>query len=148
LVGSREAEADRVVQRIRAAQAAGIADIAILVRARTHAQALLPALRNAGIDYSAVDLEGLQDRLATRDLLSLARALAQPADRLAWLAVLRAPWCGLDLADLLTVAQASTDRGILDSIEDAAVIERLSSTGAVRVARLREALGPALAARG
>ncbi len=148
LAGSRTDEAAQVVARIVEARAAGLSDIAVLVRARTHANALLAAMRASGIAFSAVDLEGLQDRLATRDLLSLARALAQPADRLAWLAVLRAPWCGLDLADLLTVAQASTDRSILASIEDGGLIDRLSSTGSVRVVRFREALEPALAARG
>ena len=103
---TRGEEAATVVARIREALAAGMASVAVLVRARSHAQPLLPALRAAGIDFSAVDLEGLHDRLATRDLLSLARALAQPADRLAWLAILRAPWCGLPLADLLVIANA------------------------------------------
>ena len=147
LVGSREAEADRVVQRIRAAQAAGIADIAILVRARTHAQALLPALRDAGIDYSAIDLEGLHDRLATRDLLSLARALAQPADRLAWLSVLRAPWCGLTLADLHAVANADAST-IVAALEAPEVIGLLSPDGRARVAQLRQCVAAALASRG
>ena len=145
---SRDDEAARVVARIREARDAGFASIAVLVRARYHAQALLPALRAAGIEFSAVDLEGLHDRLATRDLLSLARALAQPADRLAALAILRAPWCGLELADLLVVAEASIGTTVLDAIGDSAVVARLSRSGAARVARLGNALGPALAARG
>ncbi|HET8875752.1 MAG TPA: UvrD-helicase domain-containing protein [Casimicrobiaceae bacterium] len=147
LVGSRDAEAGVVVQRIRDAQAAGVADIAILVRARSHAQALLPALRRAGIDYSAIDLEGLHDRLATRDLLSLARALAQPADRLAWLSVLRAPWCGLTLADLHVVANAGAST-IAAALEAPDAIDRLSSDGRARVARFRQCVAPALASRG
>ena len=122
--------------------------VAVLVRARSHAQPLLPALRAAGIDFSAVDLEGLFDRLATRDLLSLARALAQPADRLAWLAILRAPWCGLPLADLLVIANAAADRPLPDAIADAAVRDALAADGRVRLERLWTALEPALAARG
>jgi ATP-dependent exoDNAse (exonuclease V) beta subunit len=148
LVGSRDEEAARVVARIREARAAGHTDIAVLVRARSHAQALLPALRAAGIEFSAVDLEGLHDRLATRDLLSLARAIAQPADRLAWLSVLRAPWCGLDLAELLQVAQASIGRCVVDAIADPDAMQHLSPQTTFRVSRLLAAVEPALAARG
>jgi ATP-dependent exoDNAse (exonuclease V) beta subunit len=145
---TRADEAAAVVARVSEALGAGMASVAVLVRARSHAQALLPALRGAGIDFSAVDLEGLYDRLATRDLLSLARALAQPADRLAWLAILRAPWCGLPLADLLVVANASADRPLLDAIADPAVRDALAADSRMRIERLRAALQPALAARG
>ena len=145
---SRDAEAAQVVARIREAQAAGLTDIAVLVRARTHAQALLVALRKAGIAFAAVELEGLQDRLATRDLISLARAIAQPADRLAWLSVLRAPWCGLALADLLVIAEASLQTSVCEAIGDPDVTARLSDDGRTRLARVREALTPSLEARG
>ena len=104
-----------------------------------------PALRAEGIDYTAIELETLTQRLATRDLTSLTRVLTQPADRLSSLAVLRAPWCGLLLRDLLTVAAASDDRTILDSIADVDVVSRLSPDGRERVARLRAALAEAIA---
>ncbi len=87
------AEAAIVVRHVRAALAEGAADIAILVRARSHLDAILPALRAARIPYAAVDLESLAERLPTRDLLTLTRALTQPDDRVAAFALLRAPWC-------------------------------------------------------
>ena len=148
LVTSRDEEGAAVVRRIKEARAAGMSEIAVLVRARSHAQALLPALRREGIEYSAVELEALHDRLATRDLLALARALAQPRDRLAWLAILHAPWCGLGLADLLAIAAGAADDPIVEAIAHPEVIAQLTAAGRTCVARLREAVEPALAARG
>jgi ATP-dependent exoDNAse (exonuclease V) beta subunit len=148
LVASRDAEAAAVVSRVAEARIAGAGTIAVLVRARTHAEALLPARRRAGMAYSAVDLEGLHDRLATRDLLALARALAQPADRLAWLAILHAPWCGLGLRDLLVIADASRAQPIVEAIARDEVVMQLPAASRERVAHLRYAIEPALVARG
>ncbi len=85
-------------------QGASECRIAVLVRSRPHLAAILPALRAAGIPYRAVDLEPLADQPEIIDILSLLRALIHPADRLSWLGVFRAPWCGLLLRDLHTLA--------------------------------------------
>ncbi len=148
LVADADAEARAVVRQVRAAQREGAAEIAILVRARSHLAAVLPALRAAGIDYAAVDLESLADRLATRDLMTLTRALAQPADRIAAFALLRAPWCGLALADLQCIADAGTAAPVQALLEDAQLRDRMSPDGRARVERLQRALAPALGARG
>lgn len=152
LAPSRADEVRIVVERIRSALAVGSSRVAVLLRARAHAQALLPALRGAGIAYSAVELESVHNRLATRDLLTLARALSQPADRLAWFAVLRAPWCGLALADLVAVAEAAPRDGapevLLEAIAGPRRVAGLSDDGRVRLSRLAGALLPVLALRG
>ncbi|CAM4140738.1 UvrD-helicase domain-containing protein [Bordetella tumulicola] len=74
--------------------------VAILVRARGHLGQLVRRLTQAGIACRAVDLVPLGQRQVVSDLVQLLRALAHPADRLAWLSVLRAPWCGLTLTTL------------------------------------------------
>ncbi len=80
------------------------AKIAILVRNRNHASHILPLLQEANVRYRAMDLEPLQDHAVIQDLLALTQALLQPANRTAWLAILRAPWCGLSLVDLAAIS--------------------------------------------
>jgi ATP-dependent exoDNAse (exonuclease V) beta subunit len=74
--------------------------IAVLGRSRKALTPIAAALRVAGIPFRAVDLEPLKARPEVLDALALARAALNPQDRVAWLGVLRAPWCGLSLADL------------------------------------------------
>ena len=76
------------------------ASIGILVRARGHANALVDALRARGIPFTGRDLNRIRTTGAVMDLLSLCRWLANPADEIATLALLRAPFCGLRLADI------------------------------------------------
>lgn len=75
--------------------------MAILVRSRPHLGLVTRALAKAGLPCRAIELDSLQSRSVVVDLLQLARALTHRGDRAAWLAVLRAPWCGLTLGTLL-----------------------------------------------
>jgi ATP-dependent exoDNAse (exonuclease V) beta subunit len=77
---------------------------AILVRARTHLPAMVRELQRRGVRFRAVEIDLLAEQPVVRDLLALTRALLHPADRPSWLALLRAPWCGLTLAELLELA--------------------------------------------
>ena len=104
-VADAAAEARAIAADIAAKLAAGERDLAILVRGRSHLREILPALRAREIAWLAQDIDPLGGRMAVLDAHSLTRALCVPADRIAWLAVLRAPWAGLDNADLLAVAQ-------------------------------------------
>ena len=74
--------------------------IAVLGRTRSSLVRIAEALREAGIQFRAIDLVPLRERPEVLDALALARALLNPTDRTAWLGVLRAPWCGLTLTDL------------------------------------------------
>jgi ATP-dependent exoDNAse (exonuclease V) beta subunit len=91
-------------------------DVAIIVRARTHLPLVVAALRDAGLPFQAVEIDNLSERQPVLDVLMLTRALLHAADRLAWLAVLRAPWCGLTLDDLDALGGHDHNSAIWDLI--------------------------------
>jgi ATP-dependent exoDNAse (exonuclease V) beta subunit len=114
-----------------------------------------------------VEIEALGERPEVQDVLMLARALTHLGDRVAWLAVLRAPWCGLLLADLLHLADAAlpaapvvaegapaptapppAEATLWSRLTHPDVTAGLSSDGRARAERLVAALAPALAGRG
>ena len=123
----------------------GNPSIAILVRGRPSLPPILKALRDAGIEYRGVELESLLDRPAIRDLVALLRAMLHEGDRTAWLAVLRAPWCGLGLADLLLLADGDAPATIRERLRDCTI---LPAGSAARVERLSATLEAAIAWRG
>jgi ATP-dependent helicase/nuclease subunit A len=101
--------------------------IAVLVRSRDHLMRIVAALKadvsGGAIPFRAVDIERLNERQEVLDLFALTRALLHPADRVAWLAILRAPWCGLRLAELHLLAGADDPEWAERSIQDV-IIER------------------------
>ncbi|HZD78143.1 MAG TPA: 3'-5' exonuclease, partial [Acidobacteriaceae bacterium] len=111
------AEADAMIEVIRAhmpaMEQAQREDkkyrIAVLARARPHLVEIIARLRREGIPFRGVKIDLLRDRPEILDLLSLFRALLHPADRIAWLAVLRAPWCGLTIPALHAICGDAED---------------------------------------
>ncbi len=100
--------------------------IAVLARAKAHLAFIIRRLRTLDIPFRAVELEKLGDRPVVQDLLALTRALLHPADRTAWLASLRAPWCGLSLSALhalagrdeaMTIPERLRDEGLMASLQ-------------------------------
>lgn len=77
---------------------------AVLTRARTHVIEIAKELEKAGLPYNSVDLKALAEQQEVLDVVAITRALLYPADRMAWMSVLRAPWCGLELAHLHLLA--------------------------------------------
>jgi len=144
--GEDQLEAARVIQRIRDAQREDPeGSIAILVRARSHLFAITEALKAAALQYSAVDIDPLAGRSIVRDLMALTRAMLDPVDRIAWLSVLRAPWCGFTLGDLEALVRDRLTTGIWDCLQD---LPALTEDGQQRAARLRDVLAEAFAEQG
>jgi ATP-dependent helicase/nuclease subunit A len=143
---SRGAESTAIAEMIGAAIARHPEwRIAVLVRAKNHAREIAASLRARKIAFRAVDIEPLQDRGMVRDIMMLTCALLHLGDRIAWLAVLRAPWAGLSLADLLVVGRARPL--VWDAMRDDACMLALSEDGRARCQRLRVILEAAFAVR-
>jgi ATP-dependent helicase/nuclease subunit A len=123
--------------------------IAILVRARSHLDALVGEIRRSApeLRFQAVEIEGLDGRQHVQDLLTLFHALHHRADRVHWLALLRAPWCGLLLADLHALAADDKQQTIWQLMQDEARLCRLSANGRQRLLHVREVLALAFAHR-
>ena len=119
LTGDEDAEADRVVEIACDSLRSEGTTVAILTRARDHVTRITRKLQARGQRYQAVELDLLKDRTAVRDLDALLKALLFPANRVAWLAVLRAPWCGLKLAELEAIAGPDKRAPLLDLLSAA-----------------------------
>lgn len=136
-----DAEARSVVDCVKASlERDATGSVALLLQARSHFGAIAPALKEAGVEYAAVDIETLSQRALILDLLSLLRSLTHLGDRIAWLSVLRAPWCGLLLNDLKIVADNSIERTVWCVINSDEVLATLSEDAAERCRRLRDTL--------
>ncbi|MBU3070523.1 UvrD-helicase domain-containing protein [Aestuariicella sp. G3-2] len=129
----RKAEAEKVVELVKEALAADDKGrVAILVRNRPHLREVIHALQTAGLRWQATDIDPLSSRMAIVDLLSLTRALLDPSDRNAWLAILRCPMIGLSNEDLLRLVRHSKTEdqknfpAILNNLLDHTSIEGLS----------------------
>lgn len=127
--------------------------VAVLARAKRSLVPIAAALRKAneraakegatGIPFRAIELEKLGMRPEVLDALALGRALLNPEDRVAWLGVLRAPWCGLSLADLHAVA-GGDDAALLSRPVADLVVERAEWVSA-EGKRILERVMPVLA---
>jgi ATP-dependent exoDNAse (exonuclease V) beta subunit len=130
--------------------------IAILVRSRNHASTILAELDRLKQDqpryrYQAIKFTPLAETTPILDLVSLTLALIQPADRLAWLATLRAPYIGLDLADLDTLVAGNSGCIILDALcanTNTSAYPSLSDDGQQRIHRAGPVLLQAVGRRG
>jgi ATP-dependent exoDNAse (exonuclease V) beta subunit len=146
--GDRVVETEAIVARVAELKGRDPqASIAILVAARSHAQAIVASLVDSGIDVIGVDLVPLAEVPAVRDLVALTRALCHLGERTAWLAVLRAPWCGVSLATLTRLSPRADPRLILESLRDPDRLEGCPADERLRLERVARVLEEGLSQR-
>jgi ATP-dependent exoDNAse (exonuclease V) beta subunit len=124
--------------------------IAVLVRARAHLEALVAEIRSRHPDlrFQAVEIEQLSGRQTVQDIHALTCALFHRADRVHWLAILRAPWCGLTLADLHALAADQPYTNIWQLMQEEARVAKLTADGQQRLRHVREVIAEAYAHQG
>lgn len=124
--------------------------IAVLVRSRNHLQALVTEIRrhHQDLHFQALEIEPLNERQTVQDAWSLLCALMHRADRTHWLNVLRAPWCGLNLADLHALAGNGQRDSIWAAMHDEARLRLVGDDGRMRLQHARGVLAAAFDCQG
>lgn len=147
----RQTEAERIIEIIQTTRLQHPkARIAVLVRARRHLYSLVTEMRrnHTDLSFQAVEIEELANRQIVQDLLTLTHALHQRADRVHWLALLRAPCCGLTLADLHALIGRDSHSTIISLMQNEQRLSVLSQDGQARVRHVRQVMQQALDFRG
>ncbi len=146
--GDRDAEARFIAERIAAIRkSAPEASVAILVVSRSRAPPIMSALSDARVEAIGVDLVPLRDLSIVRDLVALLKALHHLGDRTAWLAVLRAPWCGVSLPTLTELSHRQDSMLLWEAMADSARLGRCDPADVERLTKLRAVLAQALDSR-
>ena len=124
--------------------------IAVLVRSRNHLKELVSEIRrnHAHLNFQAVEIEQLNERQTVQDALSLVCALHHRADRTHWLNLLRAPWCGLTLADLHVLAANNHRDTLWSAMHDEARLQHMSADGLLRLNHVKAVLTGAFEGQG
>ncbi len=112
--------------------------LAILVRNRGHLSDLMAVLKSHQIPVRAVEIESLSQQQVIQDLIGLTRALTHLGDRIAWLSLLRSPWCGLTLSDLQKLCGDDSSSAIWELMHDKKRISSLTIDSKNRLIRVRE----------
>ena len=115
--------------------------MAVLVRAKAQVAPLLPWLRLYDLPYHAHDMDPLHTKPYIQDLTALLKALTHLSDKLAWLSLLRAPFVGLSLADLLVLSDIP-NTSLWQTLQD--MPKKLSHDGQMILKRITPILTEAL----
>ena len=138
-------EASDIVDTIACIQSKSPGEsIAILARSRSHLGEIVNGLKEAKVDFKTTNLDPLTRRPVIQDLLALLRALMHPCDSTAWLAILRAPWCGMSLEDIHGLVYGRKGPTIWELMGEDDRVKRLSEDGEKRLLSLRDKLETAL----
>jgi len=123
--------------------------VGILARTRKHLHEIMPTLEKANIAFRAINILPLANQPEIRTLRALTRALLHPADKASWVALLRAPCCGLNNQALFALLGSHTSSICMwDILCDTELLSSLEPNTRSRVEHLIHALAPCVATAG
>ena len=135
-----QSEAKAIVKLIKELQEKdSSSSIAVLVRSRNHLEYLVPLIKKEKLALSVEGMEQLNAQQEVLDVYALTIALVHPADRQAWLSVLRAPWCGLTLIELENLVRVDKELLIIELLQKSTEFDFLSIDSRLRLQFLLEA---------
>ncbi len=133
-INAKNAEALTVINAIKEiTETSPNESIAILIRNRRHLTSIIPELDRHQINWESNEIDNMGEVQIVEDLLNLTRALLNPHHKLSWLGLLRAPWVGLRISDLHTVAQNSITQSVLNCLRNLNSLHGLTDDGKKRL---------------
>jgi len=116
--------------------------IAVLVRSRNHLHDIVSELTRKRISWNANEIDRLNFYPVVKDLLTLLSAALNLHDDVAWTALLRTPWVGLDNKDLYYLSH-SPEKVMWDKIQAAQSTPMMSNQAAARLEKLTTVMASA-----
>jgi len=143
------AEAKFVVEKIDALRkkTPGL-KIALLTRTRLTIKEILQEMQRKEIPFEAIGIDQVKDQQIYQDIMSLTKALYNLDDKTHWIAILRAPWCGLDLKSLSILFEYNHDKDAWDVINDPNITNKLDENNKMRLYFLRDVISRTIGYRG
>ncbi|MDB4040718.1 UvrD-helicase domain-containing protein [Methylophilaceae bacterium] len=145
----QQKEADYIFQLIRKIrETKKDPKIVVLARNRSHLRALLTIMRRANFPIEATEIDSIEYNQSFQDILCLTKALYNLNDRVSWIGILRAPWCGLKLEDLTCLFEANESKTPWSIINTPSIVKHLTSDGQKRLAFLKKVISKSIQFRG
>ena len=142
-------EAEYIFQKIREIrESKKETEIVVLARNRSHLRALLTIMRKDDFPVKATEIDSIEYNQSFQDILCLTKALYNLNDRISWIGILRAPWCGLKLEDLTCLFETNESETPWGIINTPSITKHLTSDGQKRLTFLKEVISKNIQFRG
>ena len=122
--------------------------IVVLARNRSHLRTLLTLMRKADFPIEATEIDSIEYNQSFQDILCLTKALYNLNDKVSWIGILRAPWCGLKLEDLTCLFETNEDETAWRIINTPSITKHLTNDGQKRLTFLKKVISKSIQFRG